>query len=154
LVHAKFFTDAEGRVKIASAFNQAIAKGDIEPLFWTDHHDVSGTDSPYETSNIYDGSRFTADMAIQNVIGDSFVVLLGYPFTMAGRMGEVIGFGMVLDGSKEALRRLIHAFGMSIMGFLGEAGLVTKELLFAIKEQWKQNPWVTIPTIVDNLLDF
>jgi urocanate hydratase len=121
-------------VKIASAFNQAIAKGDIGTIVL----DATITMFPEqtlltETSNIYDGSRFTADMAIQNVIGDSFRCYLGIHSQWRRRMGEVIGFGMVLDGSKEALRRLIHAFGMSIMGFLGEAGLVTKELYLQLK---------------------
>ena len=106
------YADAEGRVKIAEAFNQAIAKGSIGTVvLGRDHHDVSGTDSPYrETSNIYDGSRFTADMAIQNVIGDSFRGATWVSIHNGGGVGwgEVIngGFGMVLDGSKEASRRL------------------------------------------------
>jgi urocanate hydratase len=98
-----------------------------------------------ETSNIYDGSRFTADMAIQNVIGDSFRGATWVSIHNGGGVGwgEVIngGFG-ILDGSKEALRRLQSMlFGMSIMGFLGEAGLVTKELYLQLKEQWKRNPY-------------
>jgi urocanate hydratase len=82
------YADAEGRIKIAEAFNQAIARGEIGyVILGRDHHDVSGTDSPYrETSNIYDGSRFTADMAIQNVIGDSFRALLGFLFTMVAAL--------------------------------------------------------------------
>ena len=102
------YADAEGRIKIAEAFNQAIAKGEIGTVvLGRDHHDVSGTDSPYrETSNIYDGSRFTADMAIQNVIGDSFRGATWVSIHNGGGVGwgEVIngGFGMVLDGSKEA----------------------------------------------------
>src|SRR5690606_27982483 len=99
------YADAEGRIKIAEAFNQAIAKGEIGPVvLGRDHHDVSGTDSPYrETSNIYDGSRSTADMAIHNVIGDSFRGATWVSIHNGGGVGwgEVIngGFGMVLDGS-------------------------------------------------------
>ena len=106
------YADAEGRMKIAEAFNQAIAKGEIGTVvLGRDHHDVSGTDSPYrETSNIYDGSRFTADMAIQNVIGDSFRGATWVSIHNGGGVGwgEVIngGFGMVLDGSKEASKRI------------------------------------------------
>ncbi len=98
--------------KIAEAFNQAIARGEIGyVVLGRDHHDVSGTDSPYrETSNIYDGSRFTADMAIHNVIGDSFRGATWVSIHNGGGVGwgEVIngGFGMVLDGTKEASRRL------------------------------------------------
>lgn len=106
------YADAEGRIKIASAFNDAIAKGKIGPVvLGRDHHDVSGTDSPYrETSNIYDGSRFTADMAIHNVIGDSFRGATWVSIHNGGGVGwgEVIngGFGLLLDGTTEAQRRL------------------------------------------------
>uniref|UniRef100_UPI0037BEA668 urocanate hydratase n=1 Tax=Flavobacterium sp. TaxID=239 RepID=UPI0037BEA668 len=106
------YADAEGRMKIAEAFNQAIAKGEIGTVvLGRDHHDVSGTDSPYrETSNIYDGSRFTADMAIQNVIGDSFRGATWVSIHNGGGVGwgEVIngGFGMVLDGSAAASKRI------------------------------------------------
>ena len=106
------YADAEGRMKIAEAFNNAIAKSEIGYIvLGRDHHDVSGTDSPYrETSNIYDGSQFTADMAIQNVIGDSFRGATWISIHNGGGVGwgEVIngGFGMVLDGSKDAERRL------------------------------------------------
>ena len=99
------YADAEGRMKIAAAFNKAIADGNIGYIILgRDHHDVSGTDSPYrETSNIYDGSQFTADMAIQNVIGDSFRGATWVSIHNGGGVGwgEVIngGFGMVLDGS-------------------------------------------------------
>jgi urocanate hydratase len=99
------YADAEGRAKIADAFNDAIAKGTIGyVILGRDHHDVSGTDSPYrETSNIYDGSRFTADMAIHNVIGDSFRGATWVSIHNGGGVGwgDVIngGFGMVLDGS-------------------------------------------------------
>ena len=106
------YADAEGRMKIAAAFNSAIAEGKIGPIILgRDHHDVSGTDSPYrETSNIYDGSKFTADMAIHNVIGDSFRGATWVSIHNGGGVGwgEVIngGFGMVLDCSKEAEKRL------------------------------------------------
>jgi urocanate hydratase len=106
------YADANGRIKIAAAFNQAIRDGKIGPVvLGRDHHDVSGTDSPYrETSNIYDGSRFTADMAIHNVIGDSFRGATWVSIHNGGGVGwgEVIngGFGLVLDGSPEAERKL------------------------------------------------
>lgn len=106
------YADAEGRAKLATAFNQAIREGKIGPvILGRDHHDVSGTDSPYrETSNIYDGSRFTADMAIHNVIGDSFRGATWVSIHNGGGVGwgEVMngGFGMLLDGSTEADRKL------------------------------------------------
>jgi urocanate hydratase len=106
------YADAEGRVKIAEAFNKAVKEGKIGPIILgRDHHDVSGTDSPYrETSNIYDGSKFTADMAIHNVIGDSFRGATWVSIHNGGGVGwgEVIngGFGMLLDGSSDADRKL------------------------------------------------
>ena len=107
------YADAEGRIKIAEAFNNAIKDGVISApiVLGRDHHDVSGTDSPYrETSNIYDGSRYTADMAIQNVIGDSFRGATWVSIHNGGGVGwgEVIngGFGMLLDGTADADRRL------------------------------------------------
>ena len=107
------YADSEGRMKIAEAFNDAIASGEISApiILGRDHHDVSGTDSPYrETSNIYDGSKFTADMAIHNVIGDSFRGATWVSIHNGGGVGwgEVIngGFGMLLDGSAEAKARL------------------------------------------------
>jgi urocanate hydratase len=106
------YADAEGRIKIALAFNKAIHQGRIGVVvLGRDHHDVSGTDSPYrETSNIYDGSRFTADMAIHNVIGDSFRGATWVSIHNGGGVGwgEVMngGFGMVLDGSPDADRRI------------------------------------------------
>ena len=100
------YADCEGRMKIALAFNEAIRKGEITApiVLGRDHHDVSGTDSPYrETSNIYDGSAFTADMAVQNVIGDSFRGATWVSLHNGGGVGwgEVIngGFGMVVDGT-------------------------------------------------------
>ena len=107
------YADAESRVAIAAAFNEAIAQGEISApvVIGRDHHDVSGTDSPYrETSNIYDGSAFTADMAVQNVIGDSFRGATWVSIHNGGGVGwgEVIngGFGLTLDGSEECRRRL------------------------------------------------
>jgi urocanate hydratase len=106
------YADARGRIRIAEAFNQAIRDGKIGPVvLGRDHHDVSGTDSPYrETSNIYDGSQFTADMAIHNVIGDSFRGATWVSIHNGGGVGwgEVIngGFGLVLDGSETADRKL------------------------------------------------
>ncbi len=109
------YADAEGRMKISKAFNDAIAAGELDGpvVLGRDHHDVSGTDSPYrETSNIYDGSRYTADMAVHNVIGDSFRGATWVSIHNGGGVGwgEVMngGFGMVLDGSADADRRL-HA---------------------------------------------
>ena len=108
------YADAEGRMRIAKALNDAIAHGELAGpvVLGRDHHDVSGTDSPYrETANIYDGSRFTADMAVQNVIGDAFRGATWVSLHNGGGVGwgEVIngGFGMVLDGSPEAERRLL-----------------------------------------------
>jgi urocanate hydratase len=107
------YADALGRIRIARAFNDAIARGEISApvVLGRDHHDVSGTDSPFrETANIYDGSRFTADMAVHNVIGDAFRGATWVSLHNGGGVGwgEVIngGFGMVLDGSPEARRRL------------------------------------------------
>jgi len=106
------YADAEGRIRIAQAFNKAIREGKIGAVvLGRDHHDVSGTDSPYrETSNIYDGSRFTADMAVHNVIGDSFRGATWVSIHNGGGVGwgEVIngGFGLLLDGSDDADRKL------------------------------------------------
>ena len=107
------YADAEGRIKIAKAFNDAIKEGKLKHpvVLGRDHHDVSGTDSPFrETSNIYDGSQFTADMAIHNVIGDAFRGATWVSIHNGGGVGgaEVIngGFGMVLDGTADAERRL------------------------------------------------
>ncbi|MDI6031875.1 urocanate hydratase [Flavobacterium sp. LB2P84] len=158
------YADAEGRVKIAEAFNQAIAKGEIGTVvLGRDHHDVSGTDSPYrETSNIYDGSRFTADMAIQNVIGDSFRGATWVSIHNGGGVGwgEVIngGFGMVLDGSKEASRRLASMLFWDVNNGISRRSWARNDgALFAIKRAMETQPLlkVTIPNIVaDNLLDF
>jgi urocanate hydratase len=153
------YADAEGRIKIAEAFNQAIARGDIGyVVLGRDHHDVSGTDSPYrETSNIYDGSRFTADMAIQNVIGDSFRGATWVSIHNGGGVGwgEVIngGFGMVLDGSKEASRRLESMLFWDVNNGISRRSWARNEgAIFAIKRAMETQPLlkVTIPNIVDD----
>jgi urocanate hydratase len=155
------YADAEGRVKIAEAFNQAIAKGEIGlVVLGRDHHDVSGTDSPYrETSNIYDGSRFTADMAIQNVIGDSFRGATWVSIHNGGGVGwgEVIngGFGMVLDGSKEASRRLASMLFWDVNNGISRRSWARNEgAVFAIKRAMEVEPLlkVTLPNLVDDKL--
>jgi urocanate hydratase len=155
------YADAEGRIKIAEAFNQAIAKGEIGAVvLGRDHHDVSGTDSPYrETSNIYDGSRFTADMAIQNVIGDSFRGATWVSIHNGGGVGwgEVIngGFGMVLDGSKEASKRLASMLFWDVNnGISRRSWARNDEAIFAIKRAMEVQPLlkVTLPNIVDESL--
>lgn len=155
------YADAEGRTKIAEAFNQAIAKGEIGyVVLGRDHHDVSGTDSPYrETSNIYDGSRFTADMAIHNVIGDSFRGATWVSIHNGGGVGwgEVIngGFGMVLDGSKEASRRLESMLFWDVNNGISRRSWARNEgAMFAIKRAMETQPLlkVTIPNIVDDSL--
>jgi len=158
------YADAEGRIKIAEAFNQAIAKGEIGyVVLGRDHHDVSGTDSPYrETSNIYDGSRFTADMAIHNVIGDSFRGATWVSIHNGGGVGwgEVIngGFGMVLDGSSDASRRLESMLFWDVNNGISRRSWARNEgAIFAIKRAMETQPLlkVTIPNRVDDgLLDF
>ena len=157
------YADAEGRMKIATAFNKAISEGTIGTvILGRDHHDVSGTDSPYrETSNIYDGSRFTADMAIHNVIGDSFRGATWVSIHNGGGVGwgEVIngGFGMVLDGSKEAQRRLESMLFWDVNnGIARRSWARNDEAIFAIKREMERNPSlkVTLPNFVDeNLLN-
>ena len=153
------YADAEGRIKIAEAFNKAVAEGKIGPVvLGRDHHDVSGTDSPYrETSNIYDGSRFTADMAIQNVIGDSFRGATWVSIHNGGGVGwgEVIngGFGMLLDGTSDADRRLKMMLywdvnnGISRRNWSRNRGAMT-----AIQRAMDMNPnlKVTLPNLVDD----
>ncbi|MCK0179847.1 urocanate hydratase [Flavobacteriaceae bacterium S0862] len=157
------YADAEGRMKIATAFNNAIAKGEIGyVVLGRDHHDVSGTDSPYrETSNIYDGSQFTADMAIHNVIGDSFRGATWVSIHNGGGVGwgEVIngGFGMVLDGSKDAERRLKSMLFWDVNnGISRRSWARNEEAVFAIKRAMEMEPnlKVTLPNNVDdNLLN-
>ncbi|CAM1348828.1 Urocanate hydratase [Tenacibaculum halocynthiae] len=155
------YADAEGRMKIAEAFNKAIKKGKIGPVvLGRDHHDVSGTDSPYrETSNIYDGSRFTSDMAIQNVIGDSFRGATWVSIHNGGGVGwgEVIngGFGMLLDGSKEASRRLQSMLFWDVNnGIARRSWARNDEAIFAIKRamEVEKKLQVTLPNIVDDAL--
>ena len=155
------YADAEGRINIAKAFNKAIAEGKIGlVVLGRDHHDVSGTDSPYrETSNIYDGSQFTADMAIQNVIGDSFRGATWVSIHNGGGVGwgEVIngGFGMVLDGSKDAQRRLEAMLYWDVNnGISRRSWARNDEAIFAIKRAMKKNPMlqVTLPNFVDDEL--
>jgi urocanate hydratase len=155
------YADAEGRIGIARAFNEAIAKGLTGPVvLGRDHHDVSGTDSPYrETSNIHDGSKFTADMAIQNVIGDSFRGATWVSVHNGGGVGwgEVIngGFGMLLDGTPEAEQRLQNMLffdvtnGISRRSWAGNKGAV-----FAIQREMKHcaNLEVTLPYLADEQL--
>lgn len=152
------YADAEGRIKIAEAFNQAIAKGEIGAVvLGRDHHDVSGTDSPYrETSNIYDGSRFTADMAIHNVIGDSFRGATWVSIHNGGGVGwgEVIngGFGMVLDGSNEASKRLASMLFWDVNNGISRRSWARNEgAVFAIKRAMEVEPLlkVTLPNFVD-----
>ena len=140
------YADAEGRVKIAEAFNKAIAAGEISApvILGRDHHDVSGTDSPYrETSNIYDGSRFTADMAIHNGGG------VGW--------GEVIngGFGMMLDGSADSDRRLKNMLFWDVNNGISRRSWARNEgAVFAIKRAMEANPnlKVTLPNFADDQL--
>ncbi|WP_396155253.1 urocanate hydratase [Flavobacterium sp.] len=155
------YADSEGRIKIAEAFNQAIARGEIGyVILGRDHHDVSGTDSPYrETSNIYDGSRFTADMAIQNVIGDSFRGATWVSIHNGGGVGwgEVIngGFGMVLDGSTAASKHLESMLFWDVNNGISRRSWARNEgAIFAIKRAMETQPLlkVTIPTIVDDAL--
>ena len=155
------YADSEGRIKIAEAFNQAISRGEIGTvILGRDHHDVSGTDSPYrETSNIYDGSRFTADMAIQNVIGDSFRGATWVSIHNGGGVGwgEVIngGFGMVLDGTQEASRRLESMLFWDVNNGISRRSWARNEgAIFAIKRAMQTQPLlkVTIPNLVDENL--
>ena len=154
------YADAEGRMKIASAFNKAIAEGVISGpvILGRDHHDVSGTDSPYrETSNIYDGSAFTADMAIHNVIGDSFRGATWVSIHNGGGVGwgEVIngGFGLTLDGSKEADEKLNNMLFWDVNNGIARRNWARNpEAIFAIKREMQRTPnlKVTIPSIVDD----
>ena len=154
------YADAEGRIKIAKAFNDAIKNGELSGpvVLGRDHHDVSGTDSPYrETSNIYDGSKFTADMAIHNVIGDSFRGATWVSIHNGGGVGwgEVIngGFGMVLDGTPEAENNLTQMLFWDVNnGISRRAWARNDEALFAIKREMERTPElkVTLPEMVDD----
>jgi len=158
------YAESAGRIAIARAFNQAIREGSITApiVLGRDHHDVSGTDSPYrETSNIYDGSCFTADMAVQNVIGDAFRGATWVSIHNGGGVGwgEVIngGFGMVLDGSVEADRRLELMLHWDVNNGIARRSWARNEgAISAIEKEMKQTPHlkVTLPSLVeDDLLD-
>ena len=161
------YADSEGRIAIAKAFNRAIEEGDIGPVvLGRDHHDVSGTDSPYrETSNIYDGSSFTADMSIQNVIGGSFRGATWVSIHNGGGVGwgEVIngGFGMLLDGSLETEKRIENMLLYDVNnGIARRSWARNKEAIFAINREMERTPSlkVTVPELVNeeilNQLDF
>lgn len=154
------YADCEGRTKIAEAFNDAIKSGEISApiVLGRDHHDVSGTDSPYrETSNIYDGSSFTADMAVQNVIGDSFRGATWVSIHNGGGVGwgEVIngGFGMTIDGSEESAVKIKQMLHWDVNNGIARRSWARNEsALFAIKRAMKDNPnlIVTIPNFADD----
>ena len=162
------YADSNGRIEIALAFNRAIANNEIkEPIILgRDHHDVSGTDSPYrETSNIYDGSQFTADMAIHNVIGDSFRGATWVSIHNGGGVGwgEVIngGFGMLIDGSKESEEKIKNMLFWDVNNGIARRNWArNEEAIFAIKRAMKENEQlkVLIPNTADdnliNSLDF
>jgi len=154
------YADSEARVKIAEAFNHAIKSGELSApvILGRDHHDVSGTDSPYrETSNIYDGSSFTADMAVQNFVGDGFRGATWISLHNGGGVGwgEVIngGFGMVLDGTADSDRRLKSMLFWDVNnGIARRSWARNEEALFAIKREMQRTPElkVTIPNMVDD----
>ena len=158
------YTDSEGRIKIAQAFNDAVQSGKISApiILGRDHHDVSGTDSPYrETSNIYDGSKFTADMSIHNVIGDSFRGATWVSIHNGGGVGwgEVMngGFGLVLDGTDDASKRLKNMLFYDVNnGIARRSWARNDEALFAIKREMKRTSQlkITLPNTIENdLLD-
>ena len=154
------YADSEARVKIAEAFNNNIKSGKISApvVLGRDHHDVSGTDSPYrETSNIYDGSSFTADMAVQNFVGDAFRGATWISLHNGGGVGwgEVIngGFGMVLDGTEDSDWRLKSMLFWDVNnGIARRSWARNEEALFAIKREMERTPdlKITLPNIVDD----
>ncbi|WP_278842694.1 urocanate hydratase [Hoylesella timonensis] len=154
------YADSEGRTKIALAFNEAVRKGEISQpvVLGRDHHDVSGTDSPFrETSNIYDGSQFCADMAIQNVIGDAFRGATWVSIHNGGGVGwgEVIngGFGMVVDGSDDANRHIREMLLWDVNnGIARRSWARNKGSIDAIKREMERTPGlkVTLPNFVDD----
>ena len=154
------YADSEGRMKIAKALNRAVGTGEISSpiVLGRDHHDVSGTDSPYrETSNIYDGSKYTADMAIHNVIGGSFRGATWVSIHNGGGVGwgEAIngGFGLVLDGKPATERKISNMLFYDVNnGIARRSWARNKEALFAIKREMErtQNLKVTIPNLVDD----
>jgi urocanate hydratase len=158
------YADSEGRIEIAKAFNNAIMNKEISApiVLGRDHHDVSGTDSPYrETSNIYDGSAFTADMAIQNVIGDSFRGATWVSIHNGGGVGwgEVIngGFGLTIDGSQNSEKKLVNMLLWDVNNGIARRNWArNKEAIFAIKREMDRNPKlkVTLPNIANqDLID-
>ena len=158
------YADSEGRIEIAKAFNKAIKNKDISApiVLGRDHHDVSGTDSPYrETSNIYDGSSFTADMAIQNVIGDSFRGATWVSIHNGGGVGwgEVVngGFGLTIDGSENSEKKIVNMLFWDVNNGIARRNWArNEEAIFAIKREMKRNPKlnVTLPNIADqDLID-
>ncbi len=156
------YADCDGRTKIALAFNKAIKEGKLSApvVLGRDHHDVSGTDSPFrETSNIYDGSQFCADMAVQNVIGDSFRGATWVSIHNGGGVGwgEVIngGFGMVIDGSESSDRRISSMLHWDVNNGISRRSWARNEgAIFAIKRAMQQNPnlKVTLPNLADDNL--
>ena len=154
------YADSEGRTRIALAFNEAIRNGEISApvVLGRDHHDVSGTDSPYrETSNITDGSQFTADMAVHNVIGDSFRGATWVSLHNGGGVGwgEVIngGFGMVIDGSEEADRRIREMLLWDVNnGIARRSWGRNPGAMDAIRREMKRTPGlrVTLPNLADD----
>lgn len=158
------YADADGRINIALAFNEAISNGELEGsvVLGRDHHDVSGTDSPFrETSNIYDGSAFTADMSVHNFVGDAFRGATWVSLHNGGGVGwgEVIngGFGMVIDGTKQAEENIKSMLHWDVNnGIARRSWARNKEAIFAIKRAMEKEPLlkVTLPEIVDeDLLD-
>ena len=156
------YADCEGRTRIALAFNEAIANGEIKApiVLGRDHHDVSGTDSPYrETSNIYDGSCFTADMAVQNVIGDSFRGATWVSLHNGGGVGwgEVIngGFGMVVDGTEDSERHIREMLFWDVNNGIARRSWARNEgAMHSIKREMERTPGlkVTMPSIADDSL--
>ena len=156
------YANSEGRIAIAKAFNRAIRQGEIQApvVLGRDHHDVSGTDSPYrETSNIYDGSAFTADMAVQNVIGDAFRGATWVSLHNGGGVGwgEVIngGFGMLLDGTAEADRRLEGMLHWDVNNGIARRSWARNEgAIRTIEREMERSPLlkVTLPNLVDDAL--
>ena len=156
------YADCEGRTKIALAFNEAIRKGEITApiVLGRDHHDVSGTDSPFrETSNIYDGSQFTADMAVQNVIGDSFRGATWVSIHNGGGVGwgEVIngGFGMVIDGSDDSARHIREMLFWDVNNGIARRSWARNDgAMEAIRREMARTPGlrVTLPNLADDAL--
>jgi len=154
------YADAEGRTKIALAFNDAIRRGELKApvVLGRDHHDVSGTDSPFrETSNIYDGSQFCADMAVQNVIGDAFRGATWVSIHNGGGVGwgEVIngGFGMVIDGSEDSARHIREMLLWDVNNGIARRSWARNEgSIQAIRREMQRTPGlvVTLPNIVED----